>query len=308
MDISLLFGNATRRQALKKLGLGVLGVSALRGGSANAQIAINSTETTSPFPQVAISDDDLKIIDFALNLEYLEANFYSYATTGVGIESQGVEVTGRGTQGTVKVPSTTKVTFNNPDTEQYAEEITSDEISHVKFLRGICLAAGRTPIAQPAIDLVDSFAALGTAAGLGTFSPFTTSSPNDLDFLLGAYIFEDVGVTAYHGAIASFLNKNTRRYAAGIMGTEAYHASNIRTQLYDLGATAQNDSQAIANVVNTVGGAGIAQGVVSDGMSNIVPSDSNALVFTRTVQQVLNIVYISANATPGGFFPDGINA
>ncbi len=69
-----------------------------------------------------------------------------------------------------------------------------------------------------------------------------------------------------------------------------------------------SDSQSISNVINTVGGAGISQGVASGSRSNIVPSDTNALVYARTVAQVLNIVYISSNATPGGFFPDGINA
>jgi hypothetical protein len=309
MDISLLLRTASRREALKNLGVGILGVTALGVRRGEAQIPINSTETTSPFPDIGVfPKGDLDIIDFALNLEYLEANFYSYATTGMGIEAQGVEVTGRGTQGTVIVPSNPMVTFSNADTQQYAEEITADEIAHVKFLRGLCLASGKTPIAQPKIDLVSSFAALGSDAGLGSgFSPFT-SSTNDLDFLLGAYIFEDVGVTAYHGALASFYNPNIRRYAAGIMGTEGYHAANIRSQLYDLGSTAQTDSQSIANVVNSVGGAGIAQGVTAGGLSNIVPADSNAVVYTRTTQQVLNIVYISANATPGGFFPSGINA
>jgi len=39
-----------------------------------------------------------------------------------------------------------------------------------------------------------------------------------------------------------------------------------------------------------------------------VSADSNAIVFTRTTQQVLNIVYLSANTTPGGFFPNGVNS
>ena len=309
MDISLLLGKSTRREALKGLGVGILGAAALGMGKSQAQLPIDADETTAPFPSITyFPKSDLDIVDFALNLEYLEANFYAYATTGMGIEAQGVEVTGRGTQGTVTVPSSTMVTFSNPDTQQYAAEIMADEIAHVKFLRGLCLASGKTPIAQPEINLVSSFAALGTDAGLGgEFSPFTNSA-NDLNFLLGAYIFEDVGVTAYHGALASIGNGNVRRYAAGIMGTEAYHASNIRTQLYDLGSNARSDSQANANVVNSVGGAGIAQGVVMGNQSNIVPSNSNAVVYTRTAAQVLNIVYISGNGTPGGFFPKGINA
>jgi hypothetical protein len=304
-DIALLLRKTTRRQVLRNLGLGAVGLAAFGARPAHGQIAINSIETTSPYPIESIPAGDLKILDFALNLEYLEANFYSYATTGVGIESQGVEITGRGTQGTVNVPTTSMVTFSDPSVQQYAAEITADEIAHVKFLRGLVLAAGHIPIAQPAIDLVNSFNTAASAAGLGSsFSPFT----NDLNFLLGAFIFEDVGVTAYHGALASFIGKNTMKDAAGIMGTEAYHASNVRTLLFEKGSAAQAAAQDISNARNSLGGQGLDQGVVVNGNANIVPADTNALVYARTTQEVLNIVYLSANGAPGGFFPNGINA
>jgi hypothetical protein len=306
-DISLIKNMTTRRQALRSIGLGALSLAGLQT-LAQAQIAVNGSETTTPFPSVSLSKADLDVIDFALNLEYLEANFYSYATTGAGIQDQGVEITGRGAQGTVTVPGSPQVTFNNPDVQQYAEEITQDEIAHVKFLRGLTLASGKEPVAQPAIDLVGSFAAIGALGGFNSsFSPFTTSS-GDLNFLLGAYVFEDVGVTAYHGALTSLSGGRTRSYAAGIMGTEAYHASLIRTNIYELGTTAQSDAQDITNVRNSVGGAGLDQGVVVSGAANIVPADANAIVFARTPTEVLNIVYLSANTTPGGFFPNGINS
>jgi hypothetical protein len=310
--MALLLGRTSRRQAVRKMGLGAWGIAAF-GAAAKAQIAIAFPETTSPYPKVALSAGDLAILDFALNLEYLEANFYSYATTGLGIEDQGADITGLGTQGTVTLPAgatpgTPLVTFSDPNVQAYALEITKDEIDHVKFLRGVILAAGKTPVAQPAIDLVNSFAAAGNAAGLGSFSPFVSSS-GDLNFLLGAFVFEDVGVTAYHGALASIANIDTRAAAAGIMGTEAYHAAILRSQLYDLGSTAQSYALAIANAINTLDNNTDAQGLVGiNGASNIVPADSNALVFARTTQEVLDIVYLSTSGAAGGFVPNGINA
>lgn len=300
---------ASRRQALRNLGLGALGITAI-GRAIQAQsltnsIAINSVETTSPFPVNNITAGDLKVLDFALNLEYLEANFYSYATTGMGLESQSVDISGRGTQGTVTAPTSTMVSFSDPDVQQFALEITADEVAHVKFLRGLVLAAGHTPVAQPSIDLVNSFAAAASAAGLGSgFTPFD----NELDFLLGAFIFEDVGVTAYHGALTSIAGKNTMKDAAGIMGTEAYHASNIRSLIYDMGSAAQSAALAIAGAINSLDGQTYAEGVVVNGSANIVPADSNGLVFARTTTEVLDIVYLSKTAAPGGFFPNGINA
>jgi hypothetical protein len=317
-DNALIAGKTSRRTAMRTLGLGALGIAAFGARSASAQIAITSVNTTSPYPVLDLTKTDLAILNFALNLEYLEANFYSYATTGFGLSDQGVDITGTGTQGTVNIPDGSVtgvplVTFNDPNVQQYALEITRDEIEHVKFLRGIILAAGKQPVAQPAIDLVGGFSGAGGAAGVSGFSPFG-SSAGDLNFLLGGYIFEDVGVTAYHGALTLLSSESvrTRGAAAGIMGTEAYHASILRSQLYDLGSTAQAYALAIANAINTLGGAGIAQGLVNTAAttltSNIVPADSNAIVFTRTTQQVLNIVYLSSSGTPGGFFPRGINS
>ncbi len=43
-------------------------------------------------------------------------------------------------------------------------------------------------------------------------------------------------------------------------------------------------------------------------VSNIVPLDQNGIAFSRSPQQVLNIVYLNrATATLGGFFPAGVN-
>ncbi len=111
----------------------------------------------------------------------------------------------------------------------YAREIADEERKHVEFLRAALIAATGSAISCPTIDFTESFPTLGSAAGLGSnFDPFK----NDMDFLLGVYVFEDVGVTAYHGATTLITNKAYLDSAPGILAVKAYHAGLIRTVLF----------------------------------------------------------------------------
>ncbi len=51
----------------------------------------------------------------------------------------------------------------------------------------------------------------------------------------GAFLFEDVGVTAFYGAIPQITDKNNLQLLAGISPVEAYHAAILRTLLYNKG-------------------------------------------------------------------------
>lgn len=84
------------------------------------------------------SDDDGKISDsailnFALNLEYLEAEFYSHAVTGQGLPDS---MTG-GTGQSGPVDGGREVMFQSSSVRQFATEIARDEQEHVAFFRGL---------------------------------------------------------------------------------------------------------------------------------------------------------------------------
>jgi hypothetical protein len=272
-------------------GLGTVGAVALAGAS---------TESASAIPPAG-GPSDSAILNFALNLEYLEAQFYSYAYWGEGLDSPFLS--GKGTQG--KVTGGKKVNFKSKAIKEYAREIAMDERNHVNFLR---TALGNDKVSMPAIDLKTSFTAAARAAGLiksnQTFDPFA----NENNFLLGAFIFEDVGVTAYKGAAPLITNAAYVEAAAGILAVEAYHAGIIRSSLYNKGLFAE--VKKISQLRDDVDGkSDDDQNLRSAGKhANLVPTDENSIVFSRTPGAVLNIVYLNpAEVTKGGFFPAGVN-
>jgi hypothetical protein len=254
---------------------------------------------------------DADVLNFALNLEYLEATFYSYAAFGAPLSPSSIG--GVGTVGTVT--GGRQVNFTDPVIQQYAREIAADEVAHVLFLRQ---TLGSAAIALPSLNIdggaTGAFTAAARAAGVvsatGTFDPYAS----DENFLLGGFIFEDVGVTAYKGASPLLTNKTYVEAAAGILAVEAYHAGLLRTALYSKGMTTTPALITNAGLISDArdsldGPSDDDQGIAPSGdASNIVPTDANGICFSRTTGQVLNIVYLNKAATSsGGFFPAGVN-
>ena len=304
-----------RRKFLKYAGAASAaagGLALLSGCGDDAPTSAPTTSTPITPTAAAPAQIDLDVLNFALNLEYVEAQFYSFAAFGAGL-STGI-LGGVGTQGTVT--GGRQVTFTDPIVKQYALEIAQDESEHVNFLRNVL---GSAAVAMPSINIDGSatgaFTAAARAAGVvpatGTFDPYAS----DENFLLGAFIFEDVGVTAYKGAAPLLVNKTYLEAAAGILAAEAYHAGLIRTILYRKGLTVpalRTIAGQISDARDSLDGPldddqGITRADTT--ASNIVPVNGNAIVYSRNTDQVLHIVYLNATAgtTSGGFFPAGLN-
>ena len=321
-----------RRTERRELFRAVLGAAAVGAGAFAFATAADAQ---------TVSDND--VLNFALNLEYLEAQFYSYAFSGTGLTAAQTASTTQAGGGLVA--STTnpprKVDFTGETLiGQYAREIAQDEINHVNFLRAaLTSAAVASPLININGDASGPFTALAKAANIdltttgGVFDPY--SSPNN--FLLGSFVFEDVGVTAYKGSAGLLSSVAYLDAAAGILAVEGFHAGIIRGSLYARGVQTPllrtnadriaagrdsvdgttttsgnppptlfaNDDQGISPVQTAITSSA---GTTTATASNFVPTDASGIAYSRTAQQVLNVVYLSkAQATMGGFFPNGVN-
>jgi rubrerythrin len=141
------------------------------------------------------------VLNFALTLEYLEAEFYNQGT------AKGV------------IPAANRA---------YLANITRDENNHVAFLKTVITSLGSSPVAKPQIDLSG-----GNGTGNG---PFKAALTDYATFLTVAQVFEDTGVRAYKGQAPALAgNQVVLTAALSIHAVEARHAAAIRMLRYNLG-------------------------------------------------------------------------
>src|SRR5665213_98402 len=223
----------------------------------------------------AIMDSD--ILQFALNLEYLEAEFYTYASSGMSISQMGVSITGQGNAGATTGGQQVSF-FANSTLQQTISQIAADERAHVTLLQTALTGLGVMPIAKPAINL----------------NALMTGFQSQEAFLGLARAFEDVGVSAYGGAAPLIQSSAILATAARILATEAEHTGNLRLHcaLYQAATVALDGADSLPPPSGT----------------KYISTNASGLTAVRTPGQVLYIAYgLAANVTSGGFFPNGVN-
>ena len=281
-NATILKSLMSRRTVLQQLSVGTL---ALMAGVTLGASHADAQTTVTYGPSLA---RDVDILNFALNDEYLESEFYSYATSGKGIDTFGIGITGQNGVGATATPGTTtggaKIDFSsNPTLGAIANQLADDERKHVNFVRNTIVQLGGTPIAKPSLNLA-ALSALGVDA--------TTVA----GFLIAGRSFCDVGVSAYAGTSKYLTNANVIQSAAQILAVEAFHAGNLRLQIAQLSLAAPK-----LDPVDVP---------PPPANPNYFPVDTSAFAVIRTVRQVLNVFFLdqTGTATSGGFFPNGVNA
>ena len=156
-------------------------------------------------PDTLIKSASCLVLSFPVVLQCLEAQFYSCAVYGHGLSD---ELTGYGPQPL----GCQAANFTNDDIYSIAMDVANNEIAHVSFLRS---ALGNYSVQCPLVNIGDAFSAAADAALGTTLSPPFLPYGNDLFFLTGAFLFEDLGVTAYKGAAPLIQSKDILSAAAG---------------------------------------------------------------------------------------------
>jgi len=136
------------------------------------------------------------VLQFALTLEYLEAEFYTKGVAAAGLVPAGAAL------GAITT-------------------IRDHENQHVAFLKTALTSLGKTPVSKPTFDF---------SAGNGSNNgPFANVFSNYDTFLAVAQTFEDTGVRAYKGQAGALIGSGGVLTAAlNIHSVEARHAAHIR--------------------------------------------------------------------------------
>ena len=212
----------SRRAAIGK-GAAVSGglAAALRVMSVPVAIAAAARNA---FAQGGLPAPVVDVLNFALTLEYLEAEFYVTGVAKAGL-----------------IPGTDLAIFTT---------IRDHEVAHVNFLKS---ALGAAAVAKPTFDFT---AGNGSNAG-----PYADVFTNYSTFKAVAQAFEDTGVRAYKGQAPALQPYDVYLTAAlTIHSVEARHAAEVRRLRGNFSETAPNEGWITRNLTDIPGTAAVYAG------------------------------------------------
>ncbi|XP_021907088.1 desiccation-related protein PCC13-62-like isoform X2 [Carica papaya] len=257
---------------------------------------------------------DKDLLEFPLNLEYLEAEFFCHGSLGYGLDKVAPELTMGGPP-----PIGARKANLDPLIRDIMEQFAWQEVGHLRAIKSTVKGFPR-----PLLDLsAATFAkVINSAFGKNLRPPFDPYA-NSINFLTATYIIPYVGLTGYVGASPRLQGATSKRLVAGLLGVESgqdavirgllYEKSNLKVKPY--GITVAEFTNRISDLRNKLGKAGLKdEGLVvpkqlgAEGkiQGNSLAGDKYSVAYDRTPEEILRIVYGSGNeATPGGFYPKG---
>ncbi|KAK8684498.1 hypothetical protein V6N13_040522 [Hibiscus sabdariffa] len=267
------------------------------------------------YNESAVPKSDLDLLEFPLNLEYLEAEFFLYGALGYGLDKVAPSLA-EGGPSPIGAKKANLDTLTNDIIEQFAYQ----EVGHLKAIKKTVKGFPR-----PQLDLSASMFAkvIDKAFGKPLNPPFDPYA-NSINFLIASYLIPYVGLTGYVGANPKLQGAISKRLVAGLLGVESGQDAIIRALLYQhltenvspYKLNVAEFANQITNLRNNLGHTDSDEGLIvsvdfgAEGkvVGNVLAGDQFSVAFDRTPEEILRIVYGTGNESiPGGFFPKGAN-
>ncbi|XP_022760931.1 desiccation-related protein PCC13-62-like [Durio zibethinus] len=275
-----------------------------------------SSDFLSDYKRSSVPKFDVNLLEFPLNLEYLEAEFFLYGALGHGLDKVAPYLAQGG-------PSPIGAKKANLDalTKDVVLQFAYQEVGHLKAIKKTVKGFPR-----PQLDLsASSFAkVIDHAFGKPLVPPFDPYA-NSINYLIASYLIPYVGLTGYVGANPKLQGAVSKRLVAGLLGVESGQDAVIRGLLYEKALVKVSPYQTsvaeftgrISELRNRLGHAGRKDeglivprtwGAEGKVIGNVLAGDQFSVAFDRSPEEILRIVYGSGNESiPGGFYPKGAN-
>ncbi|KAK1591434.1 hypothetical protein Q3G72_007720 [Acer saccharum] len=219
-----------------------------------------------------IPQSDLDLLEFPLNLEYFEAEFFLYGALGYGLDKAAPKLTGGG-----PTPLGAKKANLDPFTRDVVLQFAYQEVGHLSSLNYLIASylipyVGLTGYVGANEKLENPVSRRLVAGLLGVES--------GQDAVIRALLYEKATqkVPPYGITVAEFTNK----------------ISSLRNKL---GHTGLKDEGLIVQKSDG------AEGKIA---GNVLAGDQDSVAYARTPEEILRIVYGSGDeGVPGGFYPKG---
>ncbi|KAI3841132.1 hypothetical protein MKX03_007860 [Papaver bracteatum] len=273
---------------------------------------------TTVYSSSDVPKNDIDLLEFPLNLEYLEAEFFLWGALGYGLDKIAPQLALGG-----QPPKGVKKARLDSFTRDIITQFAFQEVGHLRAIKEV--VGGGFP--RPLLDLsAKSFAkVMDSAFGFALVPPFDPYA-NELNYLLATYLVPYVGLTGYVGSSHLFKGDRSKKLAAGLLAVESAQDAVVRAYLYEramqrvrpYGITVAEFTAKISQLRDKLGGDGLkdegivvppAMGAEGKIAGNVIAGNDYSVAYRRTPQEILRIVY-GGNGdehVPGGFFPNGAN-
>ncbi|KAH6826557.1 desiccation-like protein [Perilla frutescens var. hirtella] len=269
-----------------------------------------------PEQGIPIDDGDIDLLQFAENLEHLEAEYFLWGALGYGLDRVAPQLVMGGPP-----PIGVQKANLDPITTNIIQEFGLQEVAHLRALK---TTVGGFP--RPLMDLgAMNFAKLMDSAFGYELEPAFDPYRDSLSYMIGSYVVPYVGLVSYVGTNPNLVGYVTKRLLSGLLGVEAGQDAVIREYLYQRAAevvhpynhTVAEFTVRISALRNRLAACGIKDeglvvpsslGAENRTETNVLSADYNSLSYSRTPPEILRTVYATGDEhVPGGFFPHGGN-